>query len=204
MIWAAVICPLVFLILQRATLYDGVRHVLFVIPMLAVMAGAGATLFLPWLRRSPVIAVTVAALSGAYVGGAAFTLASLHPLEYVAMNALAGGTYGAYGRFDLDYWSIAAQPALRRLEQRLDYDRSIMWNETPPSLVICIPWREWAVGPMLRRPWKMDTDPHKGDYVIVTERARAHCASQPELELIDEVKRFGRAFAWTYRRRSAQ
>ena len=172
--------------------------------MLAVVAGAGATVFLPWLRRSPVVTATVMTAIGAYLGGAALTLAILHPLEYVAMNAIVGGTYGAYGRFDLDYWSIAAQPALRRLEERLDYDRSIVWNESPPSLVICIPWREWGVGPMLRRPWKLETDPDKADYIIVTERARAHCASRRNLELIDEVRRFDRAFAWTYRRHSAQ
>jgi hypothetical protein len=203
-IWAAVICPLAFLILQRATLYDGVRHVLFVIPMLAIVAGAGATVFLPWLWRSPVITTMVMAAIGAYLGGAALTLAILHPLEYVAMNALVGGTSGAYGRFELDYWSIAAQPALRRLEERLNYDRSVAWNDSPPSLVICIPWREWGVGPMLRRPWKLATDPDKADYVIVTERAQAHCASRSNLELIDEVKRFECAFAWTYRRHSAQ
>jgi hypothetical protein len=203
-VWAAVICPLAFLILQRATLYDGVRHVLFVIPMLAIVAGEGAMVFVPWLRRSPVLSAIVMVVIGAYLAGTVRTLAILHPLEYVAMNALVGGTYGAYGRFDLDYWSMAAQPALRRLEERLDHDHSVMWNESPPSLVICIPWREGWVGPMLRRPWKLETDPDKADYIIVTERARAHCASRTGLELIDELKRFDRPFAWTYRRHSAQ
>ena len=33
--------PLAFLIVQRATVYDGMRHVLFVIPMLAILAGVG-------------------------------------------------------------------------------------------------------------------------------------------------------------------
>ena len=70
----------------------------------------------------------------------------LHPLEYVAMNALAGGTRGAYDNFELDYWSAAASEALRRLEHRLDYDPSARRAETPPSILICIPWREWWFG----------------------------------------------------------
>jgi hypothetical protein len=37
----AVILPLAFLIVQRATIYDGVRHVLFVIPMLRSSPGSG-------------------------------------------------------------------------------------------------------------------------------------------------------------------
>jgi hypothetical protein len=89
---AAVVLPLGFLMLQRATMYDGIRHVLFVIPMLAVVAGLGWRALLPPLNRAPVIAAVVA---GAYVGSIVATLAVLHPLEYVAMNALAGGTRGS-------------------------------------------------------------------------------------------------------------
>jgi hypothetical protein len=72
--------------MQRATLYHGIRHVLFVIPMLAILAGYGFWALLPLLRRVPVIAAVGV---GAYVGGLVSALAALHPLEYVAINALA-------------------------------------------------------------------------------------------------------------------
>jgi hypothetical protein len=193
---AAVVLPLGFLVIQRATIYDGIRHVLFVIPMLAVLAGVGLRALLPLLRRAPVVA---AAVAGAYVGVVVTTLAALHPLEYVAMNALAGGTRGAYDRFELDYWSVAATEALRRLERRLDYDPFIRTAETAPSILICIPWREWLIDPMLKRPWLVETDPDKADFIIATERLR--CADGKPVVLIDEVKRFDRTFAWTYARR---
>jgi hypothetical protein len=194
---AAVILPLGFIVIQRATIYDGIRHVLFVIPMLAILAGAGLRALLPLLRRAPVLA---AAVAGVYVGGVVSTLAVLHPLEYVAMNALAGGTRGAYDRFELDYWSLAATEALRRLERRLDYDPSVRTAETAPSILICIPWREWSIDPMLKRPWVAETDPDKADFIIATERLR--CADGQPVVLIDEVKRFDRTFAWTYARRA--
>jgi hypothetical protein len=194
---AAVVLPLGFLMLQRATMYDGIRHVLFVIPMLAVVAGLGWRALLPPLNRAPVIAAVVA---GAYVGSIAATLAVLHPLEYVAMNALAGGTRGAYGNFELDYWSAAATEALRRLEHRLDYDSSIQPVETPPSILICIGWREGSVHPILKRPWIVETDPDTADFIIATERSR--CADNTPVVLIDEVKRFDRTFAWVYARRA--
>src|SRR5467141_3273490 len=56
----AVVLPLGFLILQRATLYDGIRHVLFVIPMLAVVAGLGWRALLPFLTRAPVVTAVMA------------------------------------------------------------------------------------------------------------------------------------------------
>jgi hypothetical protein len=198
-ICAAVALPLGFLIVQRATIYDGVRHVLFVIPMLAVLAGAGLTAILPLIRRAPVVAAIGA---GAYVGNIVVTLAVLHPLEYVAMNTLAGGTRGAYGKFELDYWAVAATEALRRLERRLDYDLPSQSAGGPPSILICIPWREWMVGPILRRPWIIETDPDKADFIIESQRSR--CAEGKAVVLIDEVKRFDRTFAWVYARRRTQ
>jgi hypothetical protein len=193
---AAVVLPLGFLILQRATMYDGIRHVLFVIPMLAVVAGLGWRTLLPLLARAPVAAAVIA---GACVGSSVTTLAALHPLEYVAMNAIAGGTRGAYDRFELDYWSAAATEALRRLEQRLDRDPSMRSAEGPPRILICIGAREDRVHPLLKRPWIVEIDPDKADFIIATQRSR--CAENKPVVLIDEVKRFDRTFAWIYARK---
>jgi hypothetical protein len=197
LICAAVALPFGFLIVQHATMYDGVRHVLFVIPMLAVLAGGGMALLLPLLRCAPVLS---ALAGGAYVGSVIMTLVALHPLEYIALNALAGGMRGGYGKFEHDYWAVAATVALRELEHRLDYDRSIIAREIPPHILICIPFREHMTGPMLRRPWIIETDPRKADFIIETERGR--CARDEPVALIDQVERLDRAFAWSYTRRS--
>jgi hypothetical protein len=77
-------------------------------------------------------------------------LVRLHPLEYIATNAFAGWTPGSFGRFELDYWSVAATPALRRLEQR-PLDQTA--GKAAPRITICIPWRESMIAPMFRRPW---------------------------------------------------
>jgi hypothetical protein len=197
LVWAAVILPLGFIIARHSTLYDGIRHVLFVIPMLAVIAAAG------FLRLRPVrFPLVSAAAGGAYIGVSIWTLAVLHPLEYVATNALAGGVAGAHGRFDLDYWSVAATVALRRLENRLDYDPA-RFKENPPSITICMSFRESQVAPLFRRPWRLEPDPKQADFIIATERWR--CADDVAgAVLIDEVRRFDRPFAWVYVRPHSQ
>jgi hypothetical protein len=188
--------PVGFIIARHSTLYDGIRHVLFVIPMLAVIAAAGLLRLRPLWRRLP---VPLAALGGVYLGVSIWTLAVLHPLEYVAANALVGGVAGAYGRFDLDYWAAAATVALRRLESRLDYEQPDRFGEEPPRLMVCMSFREAQVAPLFRRPWRLETDPAKADFIIATERW--HCADDVgDAVLIDEVKRFGVAFAWVYAR----
>jgi hypothetical protein len=189
----AAFSPLLFLIAQQATLYDGLRHVLFVIPMLAVVAGAGLLRILPVLRRLPLVSGAVAA---AYAATLIATMVALHPLEYAAMSAFAGGTRGAQGRFELDYWSLAVPEALRRLEQRLD-ERAP--GAARPRVLVCIPWREHLAGLMFRRDWIAETDAEKADFLIETERLR--CAQGKGAVLIDEVKRLDRSFAWIYARK---
>jgi hypothetical protein len=195
-VWVAALLPVVFIMARNSTLYDGIRHVLFLIPAVAVIASYGFVRLLPLLGRFPVVA---AIGIGGYAGYLLFALATLHPLQYIAFNALAGGVYGAYQRFDMDYWQVSAKVALRRLEQRLDHEQPARSKDNPPGLLMCVSYREHMVAPMYGRPWRLEYEADKADYIIAVER-REDCAQKQPVVLIDEVKRFGRAFAWTYAR----
>ena len=192
LVWVAALVPVAFLMVTRPTLYDGVRHTLFVIPMLALLAGWALVRLAHLIGRARLAAAPLALV---YLTAVLANLATLHPLEYIATNAFTGGTAGSYGRFDLDYWSAAATEALRRLESRLD--RAGGFQGARPSIVLCIPYREHMAGIMLNAKWRLETDPDKADFAIETERARC-AADRPGLVKIDEVTRYGRAFAWTF------
>lgn len=194
-LWVATFAPIAFVIASGSTLYNGLRHILFVLPLLALFAAAGFVWMLPLIRRFPVLATGAV---GVYLGVQVATLAKLHPLEYIAVNSLAGGVQGASGRFEMDYWGAAATIALRRLEHRVSLGGAP--NGVPPKLMICIPWREWLTPSMYRRDWQLAVKAADADYIIATEPSPGCAVGQPVV-LIDEVKRFGRAFAWTYARR---
>src|SRR6266849_10875089 len=197
LVWTAAFAPVGFLVIQHATLYDGVRHTLFVIPMLALLAGWAFARLLRSLSRAR---IAIAMLAAVYVAAVVINLARLHPLEYVAMNAFAGGTSGACGRFELDYWGAAATEALRRLEHRLENAETSAPN--PPGVLICVPFREQMARPMLRRIWQLADDAKQADFVIETDRSR--CAKEnAELMLIDEVVRDRCPFSWTYVKRNS-
>jgi hypothetical protein len=192
---AAIVLPIASIMILGTTLYDGVRHLMFIIPVMALLA-AGAVLYVwPALLRRRAVALAVIAAAGIHVGATAVTLVRLHPLEYVNMNALAGGVAGAYGRFDLDYWGAAATTALRDLEKRLDQDISGRFMHSPPRITVCIPWMESRIKPLLRRDWIVETTPRDADFMIGTERNNC---GQDFATLIGEVKRLDRTFAWTY------
>src|SRR5262245_23142427 len=193
---AAAIVPVGFIMMTGATHYDGVRHVLFVIPMLALLAGGAFVRFVPLLRNKLLITTAVVAAIVAHVCTTVGTLFRLHPLEYVAINTIAGGTKAAAGRFELDYWSASVGEALRLLEHRLDNDASGRFALSPPRVLICMHHREWVAGRLFRRNWILELDREKADFIIDTERLP--CAQDSGAVLLDEVRRLDVSFARIY------
>jgi hypothetical protein len=199
LIVAAALAPPIIVIASGSTLYDGVRHLLFIIPMLALLAGAALVRIISWVRTSsPVAFAILILLIAAHLALLVRNMVRLHPFEYVAMNALVGGTQGAYGRFELDYWSAAATEAVRRLEQRLDQRAPKSEASSSPHVLVYLPWATPKAYLLFRQPWVVETDVSKADFVVATERA--HCGGGNGLELIDRVERLGLRFACTYKK----
>ena len=96
--------PVASVLWSHPILYDGIRHVLFVIPPLAVLAGVTVASFVAWARPRWARVAVAAALTASVVVTAA-DMWRLHPYESVYFNrSVAGGLHGAFGRFETDYW----------------------------------------------------------------------------------------------------
>jgi hypothetical protein len=187
----AALGPPLFVVARDSVIFDALRHLLFVLPMLALLAGWALLKLLPLFVRMPGYGIATVAL---HLGTTVPTLIYLHPLEYAAFNAFAGGVPGAAGRFDLDYWSAGATEAVRRLEVRLAHDPRFAVQ--PPRVLVCIGWRQPLVGPMFRQPWTVATVPQDADFMIEPERWP--CNAGVPATVIDRVERFGVTFATTY------
>ncbi|MGB6536661.1 MAG: hypothetical protein WBF58_11950 [Xanthobacteraceae bacterium] len=188
----AALGPAVFVVARGSVIFDGLRHLLFILPMLALLAGWALLKLSPLLRRMPAYAFALLTL---HLGATVPALIYLHPLEYVAMNGFAGGVAGANGRFDLDYWSAAATEAVRRLETRLAANRQAKFAEREPRVMVCIGWRERLVGPMFHKPWTVVIKTTLADFLI--EPQRWPCDGPVVGTVIDKVQRFGVNFART-------
>jgi hypothetical protein len=117
----AVLFPVVSDVIANVPGDTGMRHFLFTVPPIAVLAGLGLTGALNRLEilhrfaGSVGVAIVLLALTGN-----ATTLYRLHPDEYLFFNSLVGGLEGASRRYATDYWVNIMPEAVGDLEKYLD------------------------------------------------------------------------------------
>jgi hypothetical protein len=111
----------------RPVIYDGLRHFLYLLPILAVLAAVSLIELVdggqPGPRRPRALVPSVVglvALNGVLVVA---QCAALHPYEYVYFNELTGYLAGASGRFETDYWAASNREAVLWLRNSV-FDRA--------------------------------------------------------------------------------
>src|SRR5262249_61870939 len=95
----------------KAVLFDSMRHFMFVLPLIAVVAAAVAEQGLVWLRGFPhrrLIWVALALYGFAHIG----TMGMLHPNQYIYYNSFVGGVERGQRNFQLDYWAQSYPQAI--------------------------------------------------------------------------------------------
>jgi hypothetical protein len=131
----AVVFPLLAQVVLRGPAFTGMRHFLFVVPPLAVLAGVGFDMLLTLASRRRALAIAAAA---AVLAGFAWTgsmLVRLHPHQYLFFNPLVGGLEGASRRYDTDYWVNIMPEAVDALEQYLT--RTEGEEQRPFTVAVC-------------------------------------------------------------------
>ena len=101
-LWAFVLIPATYAIVRHLTLYDGIRHMFFIVPPMAVIAAAGWDHLIGTAR--PKTAMAAACLVAVGLAEPLVFQIRNHPNQNVYFTPLIGGPRGAFGRYDMDYW----------------------------------------------------------------------------------------------------
>ena len=117
----AAVYPLIHVASVKAVVYDGIRHLLFVLPPLACLAGTT----LAWLIRgsgskSGRFQTLLLLALGIYLAFQASVMIRLHPYQTVYFNSFVGGLPGAAGRYETDYWGNSYREAALELESFIE------------------------------------------------------------------------------------
>lgn len=114
-LWVATAFPVGYVIVRHSTLYDGVRHLLFIVPPMAALAAVGWDLAMERWRGAMRVGVMVLLAVG-LAEPLLFQLRN-HPHQVGYFQPLVGGPRAAYTRFELDYWGNCLFPAMRDVSE---------------------------------------------------------------------------------------
>lgn len=95
--------PVAYAILKNSSLYDGMRHFLFVYPMLVILAAYGWH-ELSKFKNTAAVKWGVTAVVVLLCALPAMWMVKNHPYQYVYFNELSGGSKNAFLNYEMDYW----------------------------------------------------------------------------------------------------
>ena len=111
--------PVVYFFFRRPNVYDEIRHFLFILPALAVLAGIGAAALLRAARGRNLQRLLLPLLVIVFVMPVK-DLIDLHPYQMTYFNVFAGGMTEASREYETDYWVSSYKEAMQWVNQRRD------------------------------------------------------------------------------------
>jgi hypothetical protein len=200
---AAAVLPLACQVALHGPAFTGMRHFLFVLPVLATLAGIGFAAVLDRLAMHGrwLAAGAAAAICACFVWDGA-TLARLHPYENLSYNALVGGLPGAYRRYDMDYWFNSMPEAIHRLEAYLREKTPLETSQAPKiySVAVCgiqLSFDRTVTLPQLH--WDFRSEWDESEFFIAP--THMNCDRDLDGDIVATVERFGVPIAYVKDRR---
>jgi hypothetical protein len=187
----AALFPLLCQVVVSGPADTGLRHFLFTVPPIAVLAGLGLDTALGRLEvRHRLAAALASVLVVSGLGWNATTLYRLHPDEYLFFNPLVGGLAGASRRYATDYWVNIMPEAVEDLEHFLDRTEGVSGTARPRRhylVMVCgerLPFEKEADS---RLEWTRDRN--RADFFIAP--THMNCDRTVDGRVITTVERLG-------------
>jgi hypothetical protein len=162
-----VVFPIGYAVATNAVLFDGMRHFLFVLPPIAVLAGIALSAIADRLRAPLPRRIFQGGL-GLYLAYHASIMVRLHPDEYVYYNALVGGVPGAAGRFLLDYWANSYEEAVEGLDAWLKRQEAAGAAHRQYRVAVCGP--PGSAVPFFPSNFVYESNRNRADFYIAFTR----------------------------------
>lgn len=105
-------------LVMHPVIYNGIRHFLYIIPMIVILASVVLFYLLGSIKKTYRLAIGFLIALNIFIVG--YNLYKLHPYEYIYFNELIGGIRGASGKYELDYWGASYKEATEWIVNNTD------------------------------------------------------------------------------------
>jgi hypothetical protein len=194
MVALAATLPLMVAMVKRPALYNGIRHFLFVIPPMAVIAGVGFVWIIERVKRQGAMAMV--GVNAVFIAALCLPLTEmmrLHPYQYTYFNHAAGTVRAADALYMLDYWGLALKQASEELREQLEERQEVPPANRKWKVAVCGPQHpaQVALGPEFSIGW----DSQSADFAMTLGEFYCKGLNAPVLV---EIKRDDVVFARVY------
>lgn len=112
------IFPVFYIIYKHSVIHDGWRHLTFAYPPIAAAAGLFWNELANIFSGKKALQTAVFVVFGLLLADSAWYIAANRTLSYTYFNPIPGGTKGAFGKFETDYWGVSTRQGLEWLESQ--------------------------------------------------------------------------------------
>lgn len=171
-----------YVLIMRPSMYDGFRHFLFILPPVFILAGFGIEQIhtwagKPWLNTFVMLGVLFYGVRG---------IITLYPYEYTYYNSFVGGTSGAQGTFETDYWLTCYKEAVESFGKFADgEDKVLITYREAVNAAYYAPENITIIDPLPFEP---------GDYLLLSARLDEVDKIERKSPTIIEIGRDGAIF----------
>jgi len=109
--------PFLYVMYKGSTVYDGWRHMLFPYTAGTAMAGIGFNTLVQKFHDKKYINMACIALPFVLLLNPMIFMIQNSKYPYVYFNQLVGGTKGAFGKWEMDYWGVSVKQGVDWLEK---------------------------------------------------------------------------------------
>lgn len=184
-----IVAPLGAFLAVGGGVYGNIRHLLFVVIPLLILAGVAMERLSSWLRRELLLPI----LSFILLAPGVIGMVRLHPYQYAYFNAYVGGVSRAADLHILDRWCTSYREAMAYINEDADTGAVVtsMRNEdvARPFAREDVSFPNWS--PSLLED---------ADYILTCGFQLGILSDDPSWDKVHQVERLGAVFAEVYRR----
>jgi hypothetical protein len=191
----AVCVPPGYAIVHGSTLYNGLRHFLFIIPPISVLAGAGfAVAVEAAAKQNRRFSLPLFALAVLFVLDQVHALWRLHPDQHVFFNRLSGGLRSAIGRYETEYYGSVYQELHAQFQEAVWQQQRERYLNTTWQVAGCGSRLFFTENLPLNFQYQSMRNAAKADYYATY--ARDNCLSRfRDRRIVTDIRRDGVSIA---------
>lgn len=161
--------PLVYAEIKNITYYNGWRHYLFIYPSLVALLALGYDTIFTYVKGKIVSYILVVLLLGLAAKTMLWSIKN-HPNQTVYYNELVGGTKGAFGNYEMDYYANSARQAAEWIANNEPKGKKLVIGTNNEPL--CVSYYAKKINDSIETVWMRDYEEEKQfwDYQVLTTR----------------------------------